>query len=233
MNARLTLLATFATAALAGLALHLGDFETAPWMVARASGLVAFALLSVSVTFGLLITTKAIDRTLSRPLVFHVHQFTSVLALSFATIHAGALLFDRFLTFTVVDLVVPFTGPYRAGWVGLGVAGGWLMALVTASFWARRAIGQRAWRSLHYASFAAYGLALVHAVAAGTDAALAPVQALYALSAATIAALLVYRIGAARAARNAGVPRSRPSRAASPSVRAGAAIDRRARTGLQ
>lgn len=33
----------------------------------------------------------------------------------------------------------------------------------------RKWIGQRGWRRLHYASFAAFGLAVAHALTAGTD----------------------------------------------------------------
>ena len=43
-----------------------------------------------------------------------------------------------------------------------------MLALAT-SFRARRRIGQRRWRQLHYASFVAFFLALGHALHAGTD----------------------------------------------------------------
>lgn len=46
-----------------------------PWYLSRASGMAAFVLLSTSVSFGLLISTKMADGFLRRPLVFEVHQF--------------------------------------------------------------------------------------------------------------------------------------------------------------
>ncbi len=51
----------------------------------------------------------------------------------------------------------------------MGVIAGWLSLMLALSFRARRWIGHRGWRLLHYASFAAFGLALLHALAAGTD----------------------------------------------------------------
>ena len=50
-----------------------------------------------------------------------------------------------------------------------GVIAGYVMLALATSFSARRRIGQRRWRQLHYASFGAFFLALGHALHAGTD----------------------------------------------------------------
>lgn len=177
-----------------GMALRLGDTGQAAWLITRASGLAAFALLSASVVFGLLISTKAADGSMSRLTVFTVHQFLSVLSLGFIAVHGGALLFDGFFHFNVFDLVVPFMAPYSPVLVGLGVISAWLAAAVTGSFWARKYLGQRAWRKLHYASFFTYLLSLVHGVGAGTDTEKLPVAMLYAASIVLVFGLLTYRV---------------------------------------
>jgi DMSO/TMAO reductase YedYZ heme-binding membrane subunit len=41
--------------------------------------------------------------------------------------------------------------------------------MLAVSFRLRKRIGPRGWRRLHYASFAAFGLAVAHALTAGTD----------------------------------------------------------------
>lgn len=212
MGAQLRVAAILFLGALGGgLALRLGgDHGTLPWMISRASGIVAFALLSASVIFGLLQSTKAADGWLSRPFVFAIHQFVSVLAVTFIGLHAGSLLFDGFLQFGPARLLIPFLSLYRPFWVGLGVIAGWLAAIVTASFWMRSRIGQKRWRTLHYASFAAYVLALAHGIAAGSDTGLALVQLLYIGSGATVAGLLTYRLGG-NAKKPA--PATRPARA--------------------
>ena len=43
------------------------------------------------------------------------------------------------------------------------------MAIVVGSFYVRRQIGQRAWRTLHYVTFLAFLGATAHGVMAGTD----------------------------------------------------------------
>ena len=177
-----------------GLALQSADLGQLPWLIARESGLVAFALLSLSVTLGLLVSTKAADGLLPRVLTFELHQFLSVLTVSLLGVHAGALLFDASFHFTPISILVPFASPYAPLWTGLGVIGGWTTAAVTASFWMRRRIGQKAWRRFHYLSFLAYWLGLVHGFTAGTDTNLGWIPWLYIGSAATVAGLLVYRI---------------------------------------
>lgn len=191
-----------------GMALRLGDTGQAAWLITRASGLAAFALLSGSVIFGLMISTKAPDGSMSRLTAFTVHQFLSVLSLGFIAVHGAALLFDGFFHFTVFDLVVPFVAPYSPALVGLGVISAWLAAAVTGSFWARKYIGQKTWRKLHYASFLAYLLSVVHGIGAGTDTERMPVAMLYAGSLVLVFGLLAYRV--ARSAGGAGRRVARP-----------------------
>ncbi|MCZ2109935.1 MAG: hypothetical protein LC118_10285 [Dehalococcoidia bacterium] len=183
------------------------DMGKGPWYVSRASGLVSFVLLTGSVLFGLLISTKAADGLFSRLLVLEVHQFTSVLTLSMLGLHAGSLLFDGFLRFTPGDILVPLTSPYRPFWTGLGIIAAWSTAIVTGSFWARKRLRQKTWRRLHYLSFAAWLLSLVHGFTAGTDSQLTPVFWMYVVSAAAVTGLLTYRIGGVIA------PAPAPSRA--------------------
>jgi sulfoxide reductase heme-binding subunit YedZ len=58
----------------------------------------------------------------------------------------------------------------------------------------QKQIGRRAWRSLHYASFAAYGLALIHSIWLGSDSHLLAVKAMYLVTAEIVVFLTAYRI---------------------------------------
>lgn len=138
------------------------------WLIARAAGLVAFALLTVSVTLGLLMSTKLLKPRLMKQLLGW-HQTLLWLALSMLILHGGAILFDPVMRFGLPAVVVPGLAPWRPVTVAAGVVAGYFMLALALSFRVRRRIGQRRWRRLHYASFVAFALALGHALHAGTD----------------------------------------------------------------
>lgn len=194
-----------------GVALATSSGSHWPWYISRASGLAAFAALSASVILGLMVTTKVAEPRVPRIFSFDMHSFLSVLSLSLTGIHAGALMFDGFVRFSPAQVLVPFLGGTEPFWTGLGVISAWLAAAVTASFWAKKRIGHKAWRRFHYASFGAYVLGLVHGLGAGTDTALAPVYWGYVASAAAVAALLVYRVAAPPPAKKPARPRPAPA----------------------
>ncbi|MCA9971354.1 MAG: ferric reductase-like transmembrane domain-containing protein [Anaerolineales bacterium] len=171
------------------------------WYVSRASGTVAYLLLAGSTVWGLLLSTKIIKETVPAALSLGMHNILSWLAIALAGVHAAALLFDSYYTYTLADLTIPFVGPYRPEWVGLGIIGLYLMALTSASFSWRRRLGQAWWRRLHYLTFAAYLLVTVHGAAAGTDSANPGMTALYWGSGLLVLFLTNYRLVAGKTAK--------------------------------
>jgi sulfoxide reductase heme-binding subunit YedZ len=138
------------------------------WIIARAAGLVAFALLTLSIWLGLAMSTKLLGARRQRSL-FGWHRTLVWTGLSMLVVHAGAVLLDPVLHFSLVAATVPFAAPWRPTAIAAGVVTGWLSLMLAVSFRLRKWIGQRGWRRLHYASFAAFALAVAHALTAGTD----------------------------------------------------------------
>ena len=101
---------------------------------------------------------------------------------------------DTFVPQSVVELAVPFAGPYRPVWVGAGQVAFYLMVVVYVSFYVRRRIGQRGWRMLHYTTFLAFVGATAHGLMSGTDTPAAWAFWSYAIASALVGFLLVYRI---------------------------------------
>jgi sulfoxide reductase heme-binding subunit YedZ len=125
--------------------------------------------------------------------VWELHRGSATLALAFAGGHVLALLFDPFLGLNVVDVLVGVTSDYRPLQLGLGAVALWLMALLVVSTAYSELISKTAWRRLHYAGYAAWGLALVHGLTAGSDTPHWPTHVLYTFTASTIAAALFLR----------------------------------------
>ena len=138
------------------------------WYVARASGLVAFGILTLSVWLGLATSTRILGPRRQKHVVAW-HQTLAWTGLSAIGLHVVSLLFDPTLHFGLSSVLVPFASTWRPGAVAAGVVAGWLTLALASSFRMRKWIGQKGWRRLHYASFAAFILAVGHALTAGTD----------------------------------------------------------------
>jgi DMSO/TMAO reductase YedYZ heme-binding membrane subunit len=77
------------------------------------------------------------------------------------------------------------------------VVAAWGILIVTLSFYVRRFIGQKAWRSLHFGAFGMYAAATAHGIMAGSDTRHPAVLALYLGSAAAVVVLVVARVALA------------------------------------
>lgn len=170
------------------------------WITSRAAGVTAFCALSLDVAFGLFLSTGAADRAIPRAQSVEAHRWLSAATLTLTGLHAGALLGDRFVRFDLFDLTVPFLSTYRPFAVGLGLLAMYLAFLVHQSFEWRKRLGAKLWRSLHYASFAVYAAALLHALLAGTDA--RALSGVYVASGAIVGTLILARIAIARRERD-------------------------------
>ena len=165
-----------------------------PWYTTRAAAVTAYLLLSATTILGLSISTRWLDRLISRAAAFALHEWLSWLALACVGLHVGALLVDQFQPFSLSEVLVPFASDYRAVATGLGVLGLYLLSTITISFYLRSHIGQRAWRTLHYGSFALYVLATAHGIFSGASQDLPWMRWAYVFSAAAVGFLIAGRI---------------------------------------
>jgi predicted ferric reductase len=164
----------------------------ATWYVARGGGLTAFALLTVSVAIGLLLSGRAkIDWP--RFAITEVHRFVGLLAGAFIAVHGLMLLLDGYFHVTLWNLLVPGTAPYRPLATALGVLAAELLVALAITNHYRTRLSYRLWRRAHYLSFAVWLLALVHGVTAGTDSDTAWALLLYAIASATVGGLAAWR----------------------------------------
>jgi predicted ferric reductase len=180
-----------------------------PWISSRILGFIAYFALAGSVVYGLLLSTKVLDAIAHRPISFTLHQDLASFGLGLAGIHGVLLGLDRTVPTSLVALAVPFATPYRPLWVGFGQLAFWVSVMVVASFYARRRIGQRAWRLLHYATFLAFIGATAHGIGAGTDTA-GWAFWIYIVAADAVTFLLVYRIVTALGRRRAPLREQAP-----------------------
>jgi sulfoxide reductase heme-binding subunit YedZ len=139
------------------------------WILARASGLAAYALLTSSVLVGIVLKARPFGRAVKPASVTDLHRFLAFLGLGLIGIHGTALVLDSTVHVSPAALLAPGLVPYRTVWTALGVIAAELMVVVYSSFAVRRFIGGRAWRRLHWLTYAVFALATAHGLAAGTD----------------------------------------------------------------
>jgi predicted ferric reductase len=149
------------------------------WYVTRASGIVAYLLLWLSTILGLAVTSKYLDMVLDRMFTYDFHQFISLLSIVFTLVHVIVLLVDRYLPYSVWQVLIPFISPYRPFWVGIGVISFYITLLVTVTFYIRNRIGMRAFRVIHVLSLLGYLGVTLHGLYAGTDSTLPAMRLLY------------------------------------------------------
>jgi predicted ferric reductase len=165
------------------------------WYLSRASGLTAFVLLWLSMASGLIISNKMARVWPGAFTAFDLHQFTSLLGLGFIGLHVLTLLGDHYIGYNLAQVLVPFAdAPYRPVWVALGQVGLYLLVPVTFTYYIRKQIGNRAWRAIHYLSYAVFAMALLHGLFSGTDSSNVWVLRMYWVSAVSLLALTAYRL---------------------------------------
>jgi methionine sulfoxide reductase heme-binding subunit len=139
------------------------------WYSARAAGIVAWALASASLVWGLALSTRALGKRPRPAWVFDMHRFLGGNALIFTGIHVVAVVADSYVHFSLIDVLVPFTGTWHPVAVAWGIVSLYLLAAVELTSLARARIPKRIWRRVHFASFALFALSTLHALTAGTD----------------------------------------------------------------
>ncbi len=164
------------------------------WYVARAAGVVAYALLTSGVLLGVLLAGRARFPRWPAFALTDVHRFISILTGVFIAIHVYALLLDRYAHVSIATLVVPGASSYRPFWIALGTIALELLLAVALSNLLRKRIGHMRWRRVHYLTFGVWIAATAHGVGAGTDASAGWLRVLYLVSIGSVALALTWRL---------------------------------------
>lgn len=162
------------------------------WLVARATGITAYLLLTVQVVLGLLLShpTNQARWRISKHL-FPWHEQLWVFGLAFLGAHIVSLVADPYAGVGIGGALVPGLSSYRSSAVGLGTLA--CYALLVTGLTARytKLLPAGLWLGLHRLSLGVFVLAWLHGLLAGTDAlALAP---LYLATGAAVLGAAAYR----------------------------------------
>lgn len=147
------------------------------WYLTRASALVGFFLLYLSIFFGISIRTPILKKIIAPIHSFEIHRWISLQALLFALLHGVSLLFDKFLAFNLANIFVPFYPASQSFlktgidpiYLAMGVFSFYLMLILMVSSYLRRFINFHVWRFIHFFNLALWIFVILHALQMGTD----------------------------------------------------------------
>lgn len=164
------------------------------WAAGRASGLIALLLFTATVLLGILTRSGRPLPGLPRFSVSLIHRNVSLLACVFLVLHVATLMFDSYAKLSLLDIVVPFAGSFKPFWQGLGTVAFDLVVAIVVTGLLRRRIGLRAFRFVHWFTYAMWPIAVLHAIGNGTNGTSRWFLLLSAASAVLVAAAVIWRL---------------------------------------
>lgn len=174
------------------------------WYVARASGLVAWTLLTASTCLGLAQSSRFLRGIARSPWIIDLHRSLATLTVIFTAIHVTALWADSFVTFGPVELLVPMASGWRPGAVAWGIVALYLLIAVEVTSLLMNRLPRRVWHAIHLSSLGLFVMATIHGLQAGTDRSNTIVTWIGGSAAAMVVFAVVYRLTAKRGRAVAG-----------------------------
>jgi len=171
-----------------------GNTPSAFWYLSRGSAVTAYILLWLSMMLGTGISNKLGSLWPGLPPTIELHQYTSILGLAFGVFHGFILLGDKYMNFTIAQILVPFNTAYAPLAIGLGQIALYIWLILDISFYIRKVIGKKTWRAIHFASFLTFASVLTHAIIAGTDTSSQWMQYTYLATSGLLVFMILYRI---------------------------------------
>lgn len=139
------------------------------WYITRASALIAWALMTISVLWGILLSTRVMRRIDNPAWLQDLHRYLGGLTLFMAALHMVSLMLDGWLKFSLPETLVPFATDYKPLAVALGIISFYILIAVQGTSLFMNRLPRRFWKGLHYSSYVALLLVALHAGWSGTD----------------------------------------------------------------
>lgn len=139
------------------------------WYITRASALIAWALMTMSVLWGILLSTRVMRRIDNPAWLQDLHRYLGGLTLFMVALHMVSLMLDGWLQFSLAETLVPFATDFKPLAVALGIISFYILVAVQGTSLFMNKLPRKFWKGLHYSSYVALLLVALHAGWSGTD----------------------------------------------------------------
>lgn len=185
--------------------------DSALWALGRGTGVVALVMFTVSLVLGIATRSGRSMLGVGRFGVAELHRTAALTGTALIALHLGTLVLDPLAQLRLVDFVVPFLGAYRPIWLGLGTLAVDVLMVVTVVSLLRERVGPRVFRAVHWATYALWPMALVHALGNGSDSGTLWLRSVAGVCVAAVGCGLAWRFSARYAERGrVRIPRAVP-----------------------
>ncbi|KKR21107.1 MAG: Ferric reductase domain protein transmembrane component domain protein [Candidatus Moranbacteria bacterium GW2011_GWA2_39_41] len=142
------------------------------WYIGRASGIIGFVFLWITIFLGLAIRNPLLKKIVEPIYSFDFHCFIAAVAVFWALVHGTSFLFDAMLGFGMKDILIPFFNQaeiVHSNPLALGIMAFWMMMVMTITSYLRNHMSHWLWRVLHFLNPLAFIFVVVHGYVIGTD----------------------------------------------------------------
>jgi ferredoxin-NADP reductase/DMSO/TMAO reductase YedYZ heme-binding membrane subunit len=139
------------------------------WYITRASALIAWVLMTMSVLWGILLSTRVMRKIDNPAWLQDLHRYLGGMTLIMVALHMVSLMLDGWLKFSLAETLVPFATDFKPLPVALGIVAFYLLLAVQGSSLMMNKLPRKFWKGLHYSSYVALLLVSLHAGWTGTD----------------------------------------------------------------
>lgn len=142
-------------------------WSSLPWYLVRAFGLISVVLLTLMILSGIGLITGYTFRIIPPVKAWLVHRFIGLSFLATLAGHIFFLLIDKFVNYSLVQILVPFAT--NNTWLTFGIIAFYFILIIIITSLTIMHSKKRLWKLIHYLSYFAFILVFFHALYMGTD----------------------------------------------------------------
>lgn len=140
-----------------------------PWYVARSAGIASYILMFLIIILGAGMTTGYIYKFINPVKAWIIHKYLGI-ALGFTLLaHIISLTFDKFINFSWLDVLIPFSSSFKPLFLSLGIFALYTVVVIIFSSLLFRIKYKKTWRGIHYAVYPLFIFSFIHGTFIGTD----------------------------------------------------------------
>jgi methionine sulfoxide reductase heme-binding subunit len=172
--------------------------------VSSTSALIAFGSITLNLLLGWAIWSRKRNPLPKGVTFLKLHKFTACSAAAFIVLHIALIPLDSNSGFRWVDLLLPLWTKHQPWQYTLGALSFYLIAIVVVSSYYKKRIAYKTWRKLHYISYVATPVLLIHGLFTDSTLKDKPIDFLdgekvfVEVCAFVLCVLIIYRFSAAR-----------------------------------